>query len=240
MLRPKWLVYNTLFNHGGGRLPKRIVWVNPENLCKDCDEEMKGGTKHLIAIGEGYRCHPCWLKRSAAERDKWVDQWRKPRNDGPRYVDKDLPLRSIDGHSDAGNLTNWLYRFWVGTKFESGKFSMCRCCRKTIYDEKERENHNDAYSPSCYKRLTDAYRKMLADKFCVVCHAFTNRQEYGVPLCKDYCVSQWKFSQDSKWTLLEGALRMTGGWIEPEAEEARTQAAQAWREDNETRFDPMA
>lgn len=207
--RPRWLIYNTVFSTGGGRLPKWQPWVDPKDTCVTCKGKL-GVQKHWVEA-ESWECHTCWMP-SRSPVVKWEGY-------GPRYMagaNKVVTIINVKGYSQLGNLDNWMYRFYVGTEFESGCFSICRCCRKALYSHELRLKHKGEFTPGCTERLISAYRWLIPMGMCCVCQEKTQRQEYGVPICSDGCMSRWKFNHDTRWILLEKALKATNGWIEPE------------------------
>lgn len=218
MSRPAWWLKNRFLNHGGGRLPKWKPLPKLEDVCPTCDAEIKTTHKHWMIESQRWQCHACWLRLS--NRFKPIvgtcDVIKRPR-DWNRAAGFAAGVMNgpVNELSEEGNLDSWMYRFWIGTKYVKGSTRICKCCRKAGYTKAFSDEHNNDQSPSCYRRLVDAYKSLINRKLCVCCGSNTFRQEWGVPLCSDICVSEWKFNQVIRWKLLEAALRETGGFITP-------------------------
>lgn len=218
MSRPAWWLKNRFLNHGKGRLEKWKPFVPPEDLCLTCNEEIKTTHKHWMLHADRWQCHACWLRlngriQSISNNSGSI---RRPHN----WNREDITVftanvRGSSELSEEGNLDNWMYRYWIGTKYVNGSMRICKCCRMAGYTELFQHEHADKHTPSCCRRLTDAYKRMIHNKLCAVCASNTHRQEYGVPLCTDACISEWKFNQRVRWKLVEEALQATGGFIPP-------------------------
>lgn len=111
------------------------------------------------------------------------------RLNGPRV----LPGSVIDTTAlTAGNLPNEEYRFWFGHRQTSWMDSVCRCCGANCYTKTARERH--LLEGDCKENLLFVYRRLVKDANCVCCDGRTRKQKWGVPLCSDECIKEWKFS----------------------------------------------
>jgi ribosomal protein L37AE/L43A len=123
-------------------------------------------------------------------------------------------------HAIQGNLpSNDMYRYLIGSPMPISKRWVCRCCMKSIYQGvKEWKDHvgrscdddpvniGNKYGLPHTSRLVNAYKILLNKKDCVVCGKDAHgKEKFGLPLCSDRCVGDWKF-EDRNWPSVRDAL----------------------------------
>ena len=192
MKAPSWMIRNILYTFGA-RPPK---------------------FRPTLDLRDEGRCDKCRkIFRTIQEKN-----WRS----GHYYCDecvKNIPLAAMGPgffsagqnytYSEAGNLEDWEYRFWVGMKHQQATYSLCKCCRTVVHGKNDRADHKKHWGEtedSCMKRLQEAYKLIKKEGNCVCCKKKTYEEKWGLPLCSRVCQAEWKFS-DTNWLILRAALK---------------------------------
>lgn len=118
-----------------------------------------------------------------------------------------------------GNLPNWAYRYYIGSRYSGSGFAQCRVCGKTFqlgmdpseakwtqalqaHTKDDREN----YVQGCAHAMAKVIQLLQADRRCVVCDKKHPNEKWGVPMCAD-CVPAWMFTVKD-WHAVEEAIEL--------------------------------
>lgn len=117
----------------------------------------------------------------------------------------------------AGNLLYQDFRFFVGSKSETSRFSRCRGCRMVLIGQGERKKHMETTKHTVW--LTKSFEMLnmskaavdtipVTQRECVVCaRAVTGAGIWGVPLCRqERCIERWMYDDDMPSASLIAAL----------------------------------
>lgn len=109
--------------------------------------------------------------------------------------------------------TGDVHRFWSikhGVYNGTAWFTAtCRACTQTVNTVARMREHQK--ERGCPKRLIEAYKLLCRVPMrCVVCEASTTQTRWGMPLCSDKCVLNWRDEVITP-TGLEDALQVV--WL---------------------------
>lgn len=210
---PMWVLEN-MMRPQGRRLPKRPPVVKPgDTECETCKKEMTWQESEWEG-GKRY-CKICCPPKS----------WQTRVGFNPFPVVRDSRLPAVYGgmpvHSALedckGNLDNHEYQFWIGHRNPDYVSAMCRCCRAEASNQGARIVHKKLVThgktgDSCMRILCNVYKRMRAEKSCVVCLTTTKETNWGIPMCsKPSCKQAWMFSRHSHFHLFEKMLDKVKG-----------------------------
>src|SRR6185369_5660845 len=126
---PNWFIRNRMIPLSARRpkFPKREFG----KLCMDCfcDLDKEIASIHFAQTLQGrdkYRCHLCWQKNLTHERSRYLPA---------------AYMGAEEEETPKGNLDNWMYRYFMGSRDPNSKEAICRCCRETVNDDRKRRQH---------------------------------------------------------------------------------------------------
>jgi len=195
---------------GGYRLPKREIWDprknDPFNLCVYCQKDLGHHDIRFVA-------HRQWAHRQCFS-DKQLEMARQEAQRIENMIQQGnarkiyLPSANTTIEVPSGSLMEEEYRFWIGSREAYSTWGQCRRCGKMAYNTSERRAHSDETPyPNCNTRLVMAYNELLKKRQCLVCQGGSGaKARWGIPLCSQACVEEWKFAR-RKYLRLEMELR---------------------------------
>ena len=96
-----------------------------------------------------------------------------------------------------GNLSNEMYRYFMGISTEESTFFTCRGCLIPESGREKAPRHFD----NCRQLIQFIAERVRRDKVCVICNTGTQRECWKIPLCSDLCITKWRFSIPPAWTV---------------------------------------
>jgi hypothetical protein len=131
----------------------------------------------------------------------------------------DTPWKNKKDDPCIGNLPNWAYRYYIGSRYKGSGFAQCRVCGKTFQLKmdsseakwtEELQGHTkkdrDVYEQGCAHAMAKVIQLLQADKCCAVCDKKHPGEFWGVPLCIG-CKASWMFDVRD-WHSVEDALEL--------------------------------
>ena len=119
---------------------------------------------------------------------------------------------------DESNLSENELRFWAGGRSLMSPIATCRCCGKFINSNVSNKplkqlikEHQSEFK--CTKVLVEAYKLLHEKKACAMCNQSTEAKRYGVHLCKEICMSEWRFSSSSGFFLRQAIEESRKIWF---------------------------
>lgn len=102
--------------------------------------------------------------------------------------------RVLPGSSEGvvHNLPNEDYRIWFGRAHSGWCSATCRWCGAICHTKETRNAH--LLNGTCDTHLLAIYRILRKDGNCACCDDRTTKAKWGVPLCSDECVDEWRIS----------------------------------------------
>lgn len=121
----------------------------------------------------------------------------------PEQVTSLVPVRNptsvhiIDGKrlDVMGNLSNELYKFFMGSHIKTSSFFTCRGCMMSEYTAVRRTVH----FAMCRTLMQAIEERVRRDKVCVICNQGTHKECWRIPLCSEPCIAKWRFSIPEPW-----------------------------------------
>jgi hypothetical protein len=107
-----------------------------------------------------------------------------------------------------GNLSNEQYQFfWGRSEIKSG-WRKCRICDETFLTDMEAKNH--LLASDC-KYITGEVSKLVRHtRQCIVCDTKTKKKTWGMVLCSEKCVTEYRFHNPETFTWFRGVIQHGG------------------------------
>lgn len=94
-----------------------------------------------------------------------------------------------------GNMSNELYKFFMGSHIKDSQFFTCRGCLATEHFTIRRTVH----FAMCRGLMQSIEERVRRDKVCVICNSGTSKECWRIPLCSEPCIAKWRFSIPEPW-----------------------------------------
>ena len=219
---PLWVVENTFKPYGNRTAPRLETLPHDLKVCHTCKKELyKVADWHYC--NEHYYCteHVEAARRAQSlvweqERLERAKEWEKNGNrsrGNVHFTPTERAVPRTEAEVPAGNMEEFMYQYWVGSlePYQSLR-SMCRACGAIVFGamgraiHKQESQHFYTDGRSCMKALADAIRGMVGLHNCMVCHGYTSKKHYGVPICSPNCHKVWRFAEKQEYPELDLAI----------------------------------